>query len=96
MKVVWTETAIAHLRSIHAYIAQDSVRYAQATVDRLTRRSQQIGRDPLSGGKVPEYDNEEIRELIESPYRLIYRIRTGQLDVIAVVHGARQLPADLT
>jgi len=41
---------------------------------------------------VQEYDAEDIRELIEKPYRIIYRIKQDQIDVVAVIHGARILP----
>jgi toxin ParE1/3/4 len=61
-------------------------------VDGITRRSEQIAEQPLSGRKVPEYDAEDIRELIEKPYRIIYRIKPDQIDVLAVIHGARLLP----
>lgn len=63
MNVYWTETAQQHLESIHAYIARDSVEYALRMVDRLTRRSQQISENPLSGRRVPEYDLAQIRNL---------------------------------
>lgn len=43
MKVHWTESAEAHLDAIYAYIAQDSQTYALRMVDRITKRSQQIG-----------------------------------------------------
>jgi len=61
-------------------------------VDRITRRSEQIAEQPLSGRKVPEYAAEDIREVIEKPYRIIYKIKPNQIDVIAVIHGARLLP----
>jgi plasmid stabilization system protein ParE len=60
-------------------------------VDRITGRSQQITDFPFSGRKVPEYDLEKIREVIEGPYRLIYHIKPDQIDVLAVIHGARDL-----
>ena len=44
-------------------------------VDKITRRSEQIADQQLSGRKVPEYEAEDIRELIEKPYRIIYRIK---------------------
>jgi plasmid stabilization system protein ParE len=68
MKVHWTETAEGHLDAIYAFIAQDSPQYAMRMVDRLTRRSQQIAVFPLSGRKVPEYEMDQIREVIEGPY----------------------------
>jgi len=42
MSVHWTRTAIRHLVGIYEYIAQDSPRYAQRMVDKLTHRSEQI------------------------------------------------------
>ena len=41
---------------------------------------------------VPEYETEDIRELIEKPYRIIYRIKQDQIDVVAVIYGAQLLP----
>ena len=88
MKIHWTETAEDHLGAIHAYIAQNSQQYALRMIDRLTRRSQQIADFPLSGRRVPEYDMDQIREVVEGPYRIIYHIKPDQIDVLAVIHGA--------
>ncbi len=92
MRLAWTDTAQAHLKGIHDYIAQDSPRYALATVDRITHRTRQCGEFPHAGGRVPEYDTDDIREVLEYPYRIIYRILSDRVDVLAVVHGARRLP----
>jgi toxin ParE1/3/4 len=92
MRVHWTENAIGHLVNIYEYIAINSPTYGKRMVDRITRRSEQIAEQPLSGRRVPEYDAEDIRELIEKPYRIVYRIKQNQIDVVAVIHGARILP----
>jgi len=94
VKVHWTKTAEAHLDSIYTYIAQDSKTYALRTIDRITRRSQQIGAFPLSGRRVPEYDLEQIREVFSAPYRIIYHIKAEKIDVIAVIHGAMNVLQD--
>jgi addiction module RelE/StbE family toxin len=91
MNVYWTDTAQEHLNAIHAYIAQDSLDYALRMVDRLTRRSQQISDFPLSGRRVPEYEMDQIREVLEGAYRIIYHIKLDQIDVLAVVHSARNV-----
>jgi len=88
MKVHWTDTAEGHLDAIYAYITQDSPEYAKRMVDRLTRRSQQTAEFPFSGRKVPEYDVDQIREVIECSFRIIYYIKSDQIDVLAVIHGA--------
>jgi plasmid stabilization system protein ParE len=63
-------------------------------VDRLIRRSEQIATFPQSGRIVPEYGAPDIGEVIERPYRIIYRIKAAQIDVLAVVHSAQLLPPE--
>ena len=92
MRTHWTYTAIEHLLAIYEYISRDSSVYANRMVDRLTHRSEQITDFPLSGRMVPEYEAEDIREIIEKPYRIIYRIKPDQIDVLAVIHCAQLLP----
>jgi addiction module RelE/StbE family toxin len=95
MRVHWTQNAVEHLVNIYEHIALNSPTYAKGMVDKITRRSEQIADQPLSGRKVPEYQADDIRELIEKPYRIIYRIKADQIDVVAVIHGARLLPENI-
>ena len=87
MKIHWTDTAEGHLDGLYAYIAQDSPEVAKRMVDQLTRRSQQNAEFPFSGRKVPEYNIDQIREVIEGPYRITYHIKPDQTDILAVIHG---------
>ena len=91
MRVHWTDTAQGHLDAIYAYLEQDSAEYARQMVDRLTRRSQQLAEFPSSGRRVPEFEMDQIREVIQGPYRIIYYIKPDQIDVLAVVHGAMNI-----
>jgi plasmid stabilization system protein ParE len=83
-----------HLLAIDEHIARDAPIYTQHIIDRLTRRSEQIVMFPQSGRMVPEYGAPDIREVIERPYRIIYRIREEPIDVLAVVHSAQVLPPE--
>lgn len=94
MKVNWTAAARLQLRDIHSFIGRSSPQYATKMVDRLTRRSQQIARFPRSGRIVPEANDVNIREVLEGPYRIIYHLLEDEIDIIAVVHGARQWPEE--
>ena len=94
MKVRWTHTAIGHLASIYEYIARDSARYARRLVDRITSRSRQIARFPMSGQMVPEYQDPDIREVLDGQYRVIYEVAASDIHVLAVVHGAQLLPLE--
>jgi plasmid stabilization system protein ParE len=92
VKVLWTESALAQLQAIHDYLARTSPEYALRIVDRLTKRSIQIAQFPLSGRMVPEYELNEVREVIEGPYRIIYLIvPEGQTaEVLAIIHSSRE------
>lgn len=95
MKVIWTPRAQQRLQEIHDYIAQDQPVNATRWVARVLDRGEQIGDQPRSGRMVPEYGRETIREIFEGDYRVIYRIRSQQVDVLTVRHGARQMPRRL-
>lgn len=95
MRVHWTPEAKAQLKAIQNYIASDSPAAAKRTVARLALRARQAGELPRSGRKVPEYHRDDLRELMENPYRIIYRIKPGQVDILTLWHVRRLLPADL-
>lgn len=92
MRVVWTDRAKARLRQIHAYIAQDQPLNADRVVDRLTQRVAQLAEHPQSGRVVEKYQRDDLRELIDSPYRIIYLILAERIDIVTVRDSRRVLP----
>ena len=92
MQIDWTPTAIADLASIYNHIAADSPRYAIAVADRLTARTKQLSIFPLSGQMVPEYHRDDIREVIEFSYRILYQVGESSISILALIHGANPLP----
>jgi plasmid stabilization system protein ParE len=46
---------------------------------------------PFSGRKVPEFDDENLRELIAYSYRIIYRVEPTEVIIASVIHGKRDL-----
>ena len=95
MRVVWTARAKARLRQIHDYIAQDQPVNAQRVVDRITLRSKQLQDQPRSGRVVEHYQDEDIRELMERPYRIIYLIHPDRIEILTVRDTRRVLPRRL-
>jgi addiction module RelE/StbE family toxin len=95
MKVFWTEAALKQLESIRDYLAQTSPEYAHKIAERLVKRSEQIGAFPHSGRMVPEYEIDEVRQVIERSYRIIYLIKEDRIEVLAVIHTSRrELPQE--
>ena len=91
MNVFWTDKAVEQLTAIHNYHAQISPQYALRLVDRITKRSQQISTFPNSGRALPEINLEQIREVTEANYRIIYYVGFDRIDVLAVIHGTQNL-----
>ncbi|TVR86324.1 MAG: type II toxin-antitoxin system RelE/ParE family toxin [Saprospirales bacterium] len=79
------------------YVAKDSPKYADRLMDKIIARVDVLEQHPKIGRKVPEFDNELIREVTEGNYRIIYRIESeDQVRVgIARVHHAARLLKDL-
>ena len=91
VKVVWTDLAIEDLKSIHEYISKDSKFYADRFVTKLITRVDQLENYPQSGRMVPEFGKDDIRELIEGNYRIIFKVKEGHIGIIRVHHSARLL-----
>jgi toxin ParE1/3/4 len=90
VRVFWTDAALNQLEAIRDYLWQTSPDYARRVVERLVNRSEQIATFPRSGRMVPEYEIDEVRQVIESSYRLIYLIKEEQVEILAVIHTSRR------
>ena len=92
-RVVWTRPARDDLREIRTYIARDSAHYARVVVTQLLTAVDALRDFPLAGRVVPELARPSLRELIQGAYRIVYRLTADEVQILAVVHGARQFPA---
>jgi toxin ParE1/3/4 len=90
-RVVWSRRASQDLEAIADYIATDSPTYAGIVVKKVVHQTKLLSRFPRSGRKVPEFDNENIRELLVYSYRVIYRLEEREVVIAAVIHGKRML-----
>jgi toxin ParE1/3/4 len=92
----WTEHAANQLAAIAEYISVASSVYAEQMVERIVVRLRQAQEFPESGRHVSESRAADLRELIETPYRVIYRATDQYIDVIAIVHGRQDLGSRLS
>jgi plasmid stabilization system protein ParE len=60
-------------------------------VRRIIELTRTLEKFPRAGRKVPEFDDENLRELIAYSYRIIYRVEAAEVIVAAVIHGKRDL-----
>lgn len=68
--VKWTRHAKRQLRHIHDYIAQDSSLYARRVSEALVKKTIGLDELPRTGHKVPELNEDAVRELGLYSYRI--------------------------
>lgn len=91
--VVWAESASTDLLEILEYIARDSPFYARAFALEVQEAARSLALFAERGRVVPELGVPTVREVFVRRYRLVYRVREGCVDVVAVIHGARDFPS---
>jgi len=92
MRIAWSDVAEADLGDLYDYIARDVPYYAEQFVDRLIDAVGALTDHPRLGRRVPEAEErEDVRELIFQGYRIIYLVETGQVHILTVIHGSRDL-----
>jgi len=93
-QVLWTDTARQDLTGIIDYIAQDSVESALTVLDKLEAKAATLTTLPNRGRIVPELLDTGIsqyREIISAPWRIVYRIESRRVLVMAVFDSRRDL-----
>lgn len=93
-RVRWTPFAWGGVESAAEHIARDSPRYAAALVREVRTVARSLRDFPNRGRIVPEENNPAIRELFVQSYRLIYRVREDEVQIINFIHGARVLQSE--
>ena len=94
MRILWSPLAVDRVSEIAEYIAQDNPTAAEKWTNTIFAKVEQLKSFPESGRIVPETNFQNLRELIYSNYRIIYRIEEKQLSILTVRHGKQILPAD--
>jgi len=93
-KVLWTDSARTDLEGIVDFIAEEDQRSALRVLERLEKRARALRRFPKRGRVVPEMRTLDVflyRELIERPWRMIYRFDDEHIYVLAVLDSRREL-----
>jgi plasmid stabilization system protein ParE len=91
INIEWTRAAITDVKNLRDYIAHDSETYAERFVQKIVESVERVASFPYSGRKVPESDDERIREVLFQNYRVMYRVEAERIVVLMVIHGARDL-----
>ena len=93
-KLIWSPAARDDLHDIVVFIARDNPERAMSFGYELISETDKLHAFPEMGRTVPEYRNQNIREIIFRPYRIVYRINDERklCEIARVWHSARGMP----
>jgi len=86
--VSWTPAARDGLDDIVAFIATDSPPAAERVLEVVLAAADSLSLFAERGRVVPEIESPTVREIFVYRYRLIYRVASSEVQVLAVLHGA--------
>ena len=69
--------------------------YAGLVVQRIVAAVERLRAFPESGRIVPERSDPAIREVVVRPYRVVYRVRPGLVEIATVFRASRLFPEAL-
>jgi len=93
-RVVWATAAENDLKEIIEYIAAESPDNAINVLSKIREHASNLYSLPARGRIVPELQDQGIplyRELVISPWRLIYRIADLEVYVVSVIDSRRNV-----
>src|SRR5882757_2879055 len=90
LKIIWTENAVQDLLVIKDFISQDSVEVATSWLLELINAGESLSVMANRGRIVPEFNQENLRELIVENYRLVYRTKPTVIEILTIFEGHRQ------
>jgi len=99
MELLLAQSALDDLQGLEQYYADEGVPDIGARfVSDILAAIERLIDHPDSGRKVPEFDQEQIREIILSPYRVVYLRESTSISVVRVWREERDmvLPGDET
>jgi toxin ParE1/3/4 len=93
--IIWSHDAADDLIEIIEYIKDKSGKtIASEIFTRIINHVESLDSFPESGRVIPELMSigiQDLRELIESPWRIFYRVTSNEIQMISVVDGRRNV-----
>ena len=94
MKVIWSKESLRQLIEIEQFISRGNPDRAVKFINKLIDRGEKVKDYPYKGRIVPEFSINEIREVFEKTYRIVYKISKDQIEILTVFEGHQLLSSD--
>ena len=91
-EILWTGPALADLRSTRDDVAAEGrPKAAKRLANKIRDAVLRLQAHPHSGRLVPEFPGGGYREVIVTPYRVVYELSGDKVVILRVWHGRRDL-----
>jgi len=91
MKIIWIELAVEKLEEFADYIALDKPSATLKWIGKIQKSVNKLKNFEEAGRKVPEIKRQDIHEIIEGNYRIIYRVELNRISILTVRHCSQIL-----
>lgn len=92
MKIVWSPLSFERLENIYEFISDKDTVAAKNLINRIFEKVESLNRFPERGRKVPETNRNDIREIFESEFRIIYKVETKRVVILTIRNFKQLLP----
>jgi plasmid stabilization system protein ParE len=84
LKIYWSPLAVDRLENIFEYISKEDEEAAYNLIEKIFKKVESLIEFPKIGRVVPELNKNQIREVFESNYRIIYRLESHKIFILTI------------
>ncbi len=95
MKIEFAESAVCDLEDVRTYYTEQQIpQVGENFILEIISHIETLADNPEIGRQVPEFQMPSIRELIHSPFRIVYVLNEASIQIIRIWRSERlmQLP----
>jgi toxin ParE1/3/4 len=93
--VIWTPEALRQLEAILDYLADVAPDYAEVLSLEIEAAVDSLTQFPQIGRIVPEFQRDDLREIILDNYRIVYVLRVEGIRIVSMFHAAMDVATRL-
>lgn len=90
-RIIWSHTAATDVEAIMEYLRHSSPFYSKQFILKVRTAAKNLKTFPERGRHIPEYSDSDLREIFVDSFRLFYRVSAEEVEIVGVVHMARDI-----
>jgi len=88
--ITFSESAVTDLEDILAWYTDQRVpEVGKQQVSIIVQHVERLREQPEMGRIVPEFNNENLREIVRPPYRIVYRRQKSKISIVRIWRSER-------